>query len=49
MNTSMNTSTPDFNDTTMNTTVRESNQADVEDRASILESMDKNPIVIAIS
>ena len=48
MNTSMNTSTMDFNDT-INTTVRESNQADVEDRASILESMDKNPIVIAIS
>lgn len=44
----MNTTTLDFNET-VNTTVRESNQADVEDRASILESMDKHPIVTAIS
>ena len=39
----------DFNDTVMNTSAREQLQADVEDRASILERMDGHPIVTAIS
>ena len=46
----MNTSAAlEFNDTVMNTTVREQMQADVEDRASILERIDAIPIVVAIS
>ena len=43
------TNTMDFNDTVMNTSAREQLQADVEDRASILERMDGHPIVTAIS
>lgn len=39
----------DFNETIMTTTAREQLQADVEDRASILERIDSQPIVIAIS
>ena len=39
----------DFNDTVVITSAREQMQADVEDRASILEQMDTQPVVVAIS
>ena len=39
----------DFNDTVVITSAREQMQADVEDRASILERMDTQPVVVAIS
>jgi len=39
----------DFNDTVVATSAREQMRAEVEDRASILERIDAQPIVIAIS
>lgn len=49
LNQSQANNTMDFNETIMSTTAREQLQADVEDRASILERIDSQPIVIAIS
>ena len=39
----------DFNDTVIVTSAREQLKAEVEDRAQILERMDAQPIVVAIS
>ena len=51
VNTTQQNQTLEFNDTsmTLQTSAREQFQVEVEDRASILERIDSQPIVIAIS